>query len=56
MQKLLSGIWKNNKPTRGKHKGVLKFQLKLLDNVDKDLPLLNRNSADGDIYQCKLKK
>lgn len=60
MEKPSLGIWKRNKAARGKHEGVLKFQLKLLDNVDKDLPLLNRNSAAGEknvyIFQCKLKK
>lgn len=43
MKKPSSGIWKKNKTTRENQKEVIKFQIKLLDNVDKNLPFLNRN-------------
>lgn len=50
-----SGIWKRNKATREKHKEVLKFQIKIPDNIDKNLPFLNRNSdAEKKNFQYKL--
>lgn len=57
MKKPSSGIWKRNKATREKHKEVLKFQIKILDNIDKNQPLLNRNSDAKKkkyIFQYKL--
>lgn len=62
MEKPSSGIRKRNKATRGKHKKVLKSELKVQDNIDKDLPLLNKNSAARKkniyihVFQYKLKR
>lgn len=52
---IIRHLKKKKKATREKHKEVLKLQIKILDNIDKNLPFLNRNSdAERKIFQYKL--